>query len=78
MGDDIQVPEKPKERLAIKRGNVTIMATQRSPVIHTAVEQVTWQTGQVQINGIGANRQEALDALDVSYAKLAEVLAVAE
>jgi len=47
-------------------------------VIHTAVEQVTWQTGQVQINGIGANRQEALDALDVSYAKLAEVLAVAE
>jgi len=64
--------------LAIKRGNVTINSTQRSPVIYTAMEQVTWQTGQAQINGIGKDRPASLAALEESFGKLKEVLAAAE
>jgi len=64
--------------LAIKRGSVTINSTQRSPVIYTATEQVTWPTGQVQINGIGKDRSASLAALEESFGKLREVLAAAE
>lgn len=65
-------------KLAIKRGNVTINSTQRSPVIYTATEQVTWPTGQVQINGIGKDRLSSLAALEESFGKLKEVLVTAE
>ena len=71
MGEDTQV-------LAIKRGNVNIISTQRTPVIYTAIEQVTWTTGQVQINGIGKDRSASLAALEESFSKLKEVLAAAE
>jgi len=78
MGDEIQVNDKPKvEMPAIRRGNVTITSTQRSPVIYTAMEQVAWTTGQAQINGIGITRNAALDALEESCGKLKKALAVA-
>lgn len=74
----VEAPKAPKtEVLAIKRGNVTITSTQRSPVIFTALEQISWPTGAGQINGIGKDRLSALGALEVSYTKLKEVLAVA-
>jgi hypothetical protein len=84
MGDEIKTEGNPKaETLAIKRGNVTITSTQRTPVVYTALEQVVWQTGQAQIgqaqiSGVGKDRRTALDALEESYGKLKEVLAVAE
>ena len=64
--------------LVIKRGNVTINSTQRSPVIYVATEQITWQTGQAQINGMGKDRPASLVALEESFVKLKEVLATAE
>lgn len=78
MGDEIKNVDKPKvEKVEIRRGNVTINSTQRSPIIYTAVEVVVWAAGQVQITGIGADRHAALNALEESYGKLKEVLAVA-
>jgi hypothetical protein len=66
------------EKLVLKRGNVTITVTQRSPLVHTAAETVTWQTGGVQITGFGIDRKTALDNLEKSFDKLKEVLAIAD
>jgi hypothetical protein len=72
----VQAPKT--EKLSVKRGNVTITVTQRSPAVHTAVETVTWQTGGVQITGFGIDRKTALDDLEKSFDKLKEVLAIAD
>ena len=66
------------EKLVVRRGNVTITVTQRSPMVHTAVETATWQTGGVQITGFGVDRKSALDDLEKSFDKLKEVLAIAD
>jgi len=70
--------EPETKTLEIKRGNVTITSTQMSPVIYTATEQVTWKTGQAQINGIGTDRSAALFVLEESFSKLKDVLAAAQ
>jgi hypothetical protein len=63
--------------LIIRRGNLTITSTQRAPSVFTAVEQVMWETGGVQVTGHGENRHAALDDLESNVNKLKEILAVA-
>jgi hypothetical protein len=56
--------------------NAVVLNSTGKPVVVFAQETISWNGGAVQIVGIGANRVDALAAVDVQFESLKKILGV--
>jgi hypothetical protein len=67
--------EEKKIEIKVTRNAVMLNST-GNPTVVFAQETISWNGGAVQIVGIGANRVDALAAVDVQFESLKKILGV--